>query len=43
VDEWNGLENRRGATHPGFESLSLRHLLFWKGARVVEWAPLLRE
>ena len=28
VDEWNGLENRRGATHPGFESLSLRHLSF---------------
>ena len=22
--ESNGLENRRGATHPGFESLSLR-------------------
>ena len=23
--ECNGLENRHGATHPGFESLSLRH------------------
>jgi hypothetical protein len=29
VVEWNGLENRRGATHPGFESLPLRHLLFF--------------
>ena len=26
--EWNGLENRRGASHPGFESLSLRQLKY---------------
>ena len=47
VVEWNGLENRRGASHPGFESLSLRHcslqiMCDWKGGRVVECAPLLR-
>jgi hypothetical protein len=30
VVEWNGLENRRGASHPGFESLSLRHLKNYK-------------
>ena len=36
VDEGGGLENRCGATHRGFESLSLRLIISYPG-EVPEW------
>jgi hypothetical protein len=42
VVEGGGLENRCGATHRGFESLSLRHIQR-RGARVAESGSLLRS
>ena len=42
--EGNGLENRRIACGTQGSNPCLSAIfLFWKGARVVEWAPLLRE
>jgi hypothetical protein len=41
VDEGGGLENRCGATHRGFESLSLRLMGPWGGAGAAERGRLL--